>query len=105
MQKIIDLTLPYTDHMPCQSAFPGNVFVQLKSHEETLALKQGTQDDPFTSAWHYISTVDHIGTHIDAFYHMSPTGEPRLFVWTYAASLTAGRLPSMTWRRLNEKRA
>ena len=62
--------------MPCQSAFPGNVFVQLKSHEETLALKQGTQDDPFTSAWHYISTVDHIGTHIDAFYHMSPTGEP-----------------------------
>ena len=76
MQKIIDLTLPYTDHMPCQSAFPGNVFVQLKSHEETLALKQGTQDDPFTSAWHYISTVDHIGTHIDAFYHMSPTGEP-----------------------------
>lgn len=48
MQKIIDLTLPYTDHMPCQSAFPGNVFVQLKSHEETLVLKQGTPEDPFT---------------------------------------------------------
>lgn len=71
---IIDLTLPYVDHMPCQEAFPANVFVQLKSHEDTRSYGMGTPEDPFTSAWHYISTVDHIGTHIDAFYHMSPTG-------------------------------
>lgn len=75
-KKIIDLTLPYTDHMPCQDAFPANVFVQLKSHQDTLADHMGTPDDPFTSAWHYISTVDHIGTHVDAFYHMSPNGLP-----------------------------
>lgn len=102
--------------MPCQSAFPGNVFVQLKSHEETLALKQGTPEDPFTSAWHYISTVDHIGTHVDAFYHMSQLASPidqiaagdvfgKAVCLDRVVSLTEGRLPSVTWRRLNEERA
>lgn len=34
----------------------------------------GTPDDPFTSAWNYLAIIEHIGTHVDAFYHMSPTG-------------------------------
>lgn len=73
-KQIIDLTLEYTDNMLCQKAFQSNVYLEIRSHEDTLSMGMGTKDDPFSSAWNYISTIDHIGTHVDAFYHMRPDG-------------------------------
>lgn len=74
MDKIIDLTLPITSTMPCQDAFPGNVYVRLMSHEESLRFGSGVPNDPHTSTWNYIGMVEHTGTHIDAFFHMNPAG-------------------------------
>lgn len=72
--EIIDLTLEYVDNMVCQSAFQSNIYVQLRSHEDTKQLGMGEAGDTFTSAWNYIGTIDHIGTHVDAYYHMKPDG-------------------------------
>lgn len=74
MKRIIDLTLPITSNMPCQDSFPGNIYVSLVSHEESLKFGAGSKEDPHTSTWSYIGMVEHIGTHVDAFYHMNPKG-------------------------------
>jgi kynurenine formamidase len=73
-QRIIDLTLPITDNMPVQGAFQSNIYVRLATHESTLKMGSGTPEDPHTSAWNYIGMIEHIGTHVDAFYHMNPKG-------------------------------
>ena len=73
-RRVIDLTLEITSNMPAQDAFPGNIYVQLVSHEESRRTESGTPEDPFTSTWNYIGMVEHIGTHVDAFFHMNTKG-------------------------------
>ncbi len=73
-KQIIDLTLEYKSNMLVQDAFQSNVFFEIATHESTKKLGMGTEEDPMTSAWHYIGSIDHIGTHIDAFYHFDPEG-------------------------------
>ncbi len=73
-KKVIDLTLEIKNNMVCQKDFQSSVYVPLVTHEDTKASGTGTPDDPFTSAWNYLAIIEHIGTHVDAFYHMSPTG-------------------------------
>ena len=76
MQKIIDLTLELTNKMLVQDAFQSNIYVTMVSHEESKAFKTGPEDDPFTSTWNYLGMVEHTGTHVDAFFHMTPDGLP-----------------------------
>lgn len=73
--KIIDLTLEITDNMPVQRKFQSNVYVKLATHESTKKNKSGTPEDPHTAAWNYIGMIEHIGTHVDAFYHFNPKGQ------------------------------
>lgn len=75
MSRIIDLSVEITSNLPAQDAFPGNIYTQLVSHEESRKLGSGVEGDPFTSTWNYIGMVEHIGTHVDAFYHMNPQGQ------------------------------
>jgi len=71
---IIDLTLEITDNMPSHKAFQRPIYVPHMTHESTLALGMGTKEDPFTSASNYLGTIEHIGTHVDAYYHVNPNG-------------------------------
>ena len=48
-RRVIDLTLEITSNMPAQDAFPGNIYVQLVSHEESRRTESGTPEDPFPS--------------------------------------------------------
>lgn len=76
MQRIIDLTLEITNKMLVQDAFQSNIYVPMVSHEESKSFNTGIPEDPFTSTWNYLGMVEHTGTHVDAFYHMSPKGLP-----------------------------
>lgn len=74
-QRIIDLTLTLSDNMPVQDAFQRPVYVTVQTHESSLAFHSGTREDPWTSSWKYLGLVEHTGTHVDAFSHMSPEGQ------------------------------
>jgi kynurenine formamidase len=43
-------------------------------HEESIELGLGTPEDPMSMATSYIGTLDHIGTHVDSFFHVKPDG-------------------------------
>ena len=75
-KRIIDLTLEIKNNMVCQDAFQSSIYVPLVSHEQSLADGCGTPDDPFTSTWNYLGIIEHIGTHVDAYFHMNPDGTP-----------------------------
>ena len=36
---------------------------------------QGVPGDPFTSPIEFVGMLNHVGTHVDAFYHMKPGGQ------------------------------
>lgn len=76
-KKIVDLSLEIKSNMVCQSAFQSSIYVTLMTHEQAAVEDPcGTPEDPFTSTWNYIGMIEHIGTHVDAYYHMSPNGLP-----------------------------
>ena len=73
-QRIIDLSLEIEDNMPSHKLFQSPVYLQAMTHENTKALKLGTTDDPITFQTNFISTLDHVGTHVDALRHFDPKG-------------------------------
>jgi kynurenine formamidase len=46
------------------------------THESCLAYNQGVPGDPFTTPIEFVGMLNHVGTHVDAFFHLSPTGAP-----------------------------
>jgi kynurenine formamidase len=72
--RLVDLSLTVSTGMPTHAAFPPPVIVRYSDHDASLALNLGTPDDPHTSAVNYITMLDHVGTHVDAPLHVSPTG-------------------------------
>jgi kynurenine formamidase len=60
--------------MPAHRAFPKPVLLPHYTHEGTRADRLGEPTDPFTSATSFLAMVDHVGTHVDSFFHTSPTG-------------------------------
>jgi kynurenine formamidase len=60
--------------MPTHAAFPPPLIVPYSDHETTRKLNLGTPEDPHTAAVNYITMLDHVGTHVDAPFHVSPTG-------------------------------
>ena len=73
-RRIIDLSLEIEDNMPSHKLFQSPVYLKSMNHESTKALKLGTPEDPITFQTNFISTLDHVGTHVDAFRHFDPNG-------------------------------
>ena len=72
--RVIDLSLLIDDNMPSHKFFQRPVHIPHIRHEESISLGLGTADDPMSMATSYIGTLDHIGTHVDAFFHVKPDG-------------------------------
>lgn len=73
-QRIVDLTLVIEDNMPSHKLFQSPIILPHLNHEQSLEFGLGVPDDPMTFATSYIGTLDHIGTHVDAFAHVNPSG-------------------------------
>ena len=75
MARIIDLSVTIENNMPAHKNMPRPVYLQWMTHESCLAYNQGVPGDPFTSPIEYVGMLNHVGTHVDAFYHMKPGGK------------------------------
>ena len=67
--RIIDLTVTLTNNMPAHKFFPKPVIVPHFGHEEFRQWNLGIPGDQLGGATTFIGMVDHIGTHVDAFFH------------------------------------
>lgn len=76
MSRVIDLSLTLEDNMPAHKLFQRPVFAVHMSHESTKANGLGVPEDPMTFQTNFISMLDHVGTHVDAFLHVNPKGAP-----------------------------
>ncbi|WP_198153618.1 cyclase family protein [Thalassobacillus sp. C254] len=74
-EKIIDLTLEIDDNIPSHKLFQAPIIVPHLTHEKTQDFGLGVDGDTMTFATSYIGTLDHIGTHVDAYSHVNPEGE------------------------------
>jgi kynurenine formamidase len=72
MTRIVDLSVPIENFMPAHKNFSRPIILPHMTHESSAGL--GTPDDPFTSQTLYLSILDHVGTHVDSFFHMNPQG-------------------------------
>jgi len=75
MPRIIDLSVAVENNIPAHKNMPRPVFLEWMTHESCRAFGQGVVGDPFTSPIEYVSMLNHVGTHVDAFYHMKPGGQ------------------------------
>src|ERR1700692_556441 len=75
-QRVIDLSLTIEDNMPAHKLFQRPVITTHMSHESTKALNLGVSGDAMTFQTNFIAMLDHVGTHVDAFRHVNPTGQP-----------------------------
>ncbi|WP_131113517.1 cyclase family protein [Lichenihabitans psoromatis] len=72
--RTIDLSVTIEDNMPAHKLFQRPVLTTHLSHESSKALGLGIEGDPMTFQTNFIAMLDHVGTHVDAFRHVSPTG-------------------------------
>lgn len=75
-RKLVDLTVTMTNGMPSHKFFPRPVIVPHLTHEDFMKMGNGVPGDPLSGATTYFGMIDHIGTHIDAFYHVKQDGLP-----------------------------
>ena len=75
-QRVIDLSLLIEDNMPAHKLFQRPVITTHLSHESSKAFNLGVPDDPMTFQTNFIATLDHVGTHVDAFRHVNLNGKP-----------------------------
>jgi kynurenine formamidase len=73
---VVDLSLTLEDNMPAHKLFQRPVLTTHLTHESSRALHLGVPDDPMTFQTNFISMLDHVGTHVDAFRHVGPNGAP-----------------------------
>jgi len=72
--RIVDLSLRLTDNMPAHKLFQSPMIIPHMTHENTKSFGLGVPGDPMSFATVYMGMLDHIGTHVDAFYHVNPAG-------------------------------
>jgi kynurenine formamidase len=75
-QRVIDLSLLIEDNMPAHKLFQRPVMTTHMSHESAKALNLGVPGDAMTFQTNFIAMLDHVGTHVDAFRHVNPEGNP-----------------------------
>lgn len=73
--RIVDLTLTMTDNMTAHKMFQSPVIITHMRHPETISYNLGVPGDPMTFQTNFLSTLDHVGTHVDAFLHTNPKGQ------------------------------
>ncbi len=76
MPRIVDLSVTIENNMPAHKNMPRPVLLPWMTHESCLAYGQGVPGDPFTTPIEFVGMLNHVGTHVDAFFHLSPTGAP-----------------------------
>ncbi len=76
MPRIVDLSVTIENNMPAHKNMPRPVLLPWMTHESCLAYGQGVTGDPFTTPIEFVGMLNHVGTHVDAFFHLSPTGAP-----------------------------
>jgi kynurenine formamidase len=74
MPKIIDLSVAIENNMPAHKNMPRPILLPWMTHESCRAYNQGVPGDPFTTPIEFVGMLNHVGTHVDAFFHLSPTG-------------------------------
>ena len=74
MSRIIDLSLLVEDNMPAHKLFQRPIYTVHMSHDSAKGLNLGVDGDAMTFQTNFIGMIDHVGTHVDAFRHVSPTG-------------------------------
>ncbi len=75
-RRIVDLSLTIEDNMPAHKLFQRPVITKHMTHESSKSLGLGVEGDAMTFQTNFIAMLDHVGTHVDAFRHVSPTGAP-----------------------------
>ncbi|KAB2730819.1 cyclase family protein [Brucella anthropi] len=73
MPTYVDLTVPIENVMPAHQTMPRPVVLPFMTHENSSGIS-GVPGDWLTSAIEYIGILNHVGTHVDAFFHTNPTG-------------------------------
>jgi kynurenine formamidase len=73
-QRIVDLSLTIDDNMPAHKVFQRPVHVPHLTHESTEEWELGVEGDRMTTATSFVSMLDHIGTHVDSFFHVKKDG-------------------------------
>src|SRR5699024_4208769 len=63
------------DNMWTHKMFQSPMITTHMSHEDSKSKGLGEANDPFTTQTTIISTLDHVGTHVDAPLHVNPNGE------------------------------
>ena len=74
-QRVVDLSLLIEDNMPAHKLFQRPVITTHLSHETSKALNLGVPGDAMTFQTNFIASLDHVGTHVDAFRHVNPNGQ------------------------------
>lgn len=72
--KVIDLSLLIEDNMPAHKLFQRPVITTHLSHESSKEFALGVPGDAMTFQTNFIAMIDHVGTHVDAYRHVNPTG-------------------------------
>lgn len=72
--RIIDLTLTIQDNMTAHKMFQSPTIVPHLLHKDTTSFGLGVAGDPMTFQTNFLSLLDHVGTHVDAFLHINPEG-------------------------------
>ena len=75
-RRIIDLRVTVEDNMPAHKLFQSPIYLKSLTHETTRSFGLGVEGDAMTFQTNYIGMLDHVGTHVDAFLHVSPNGAP-----------------------------
>jgi kynurenine formamidase len=73
MPTIIDLSVPIETMMPAHQSMPRPVILPYSTHENSSGIV-GIPGDWLTSAIEFIGMLNHVGTHVDAFFHTNPKG-------------------------------
>lgn len=75
-KRIIDLSMTIVDNMPSHKMFQSPVYLKALTHDTTESFGLGVEGDRMTFQTNFISMLDHVGTHVDAFLHVNPKGAP-----------------------------
>ena len=73
-RTIVDLSVTLTNNMPAHKFFPRPVILPHFTHDEMETWGNGTPEDPLGGCTTFISMMDHVGTHVDAFCHVKRGG-------------------------------
>lgn len=73
--RIIDLTVAIETNLPTHKYFQRPIVLPHLTHESSLKMGLGVPGDALSSATMFLAMLDHVGTHVDSFYHTGSSGK------------------------------